>query len=186
MPDSLEDKKDILIKLESYCAYQERCINDVLQKAKSLGANDIDAKDLLQQLQATNFQNEERFAEAYVQGKLKINRWGRQKIKAALSQKFVNTTIIQNALFAIDEEVYGEIAQQLVLKKSNDLKTEKNTNLRKQKIIRFLMSRGFNYEEFASNEADEGEAEDCCWNPHLRSCGAGGRRGASACNATRV
>jgi regulatory protein len=148
MSDSLENKKDVLIKLESYCAYQERCMNDVLQKAKTFGINDLNAKELLYQLQESNFQNEERFAEAYVQGKLKINRWGRQKIKAALSQKFVAKTIIENALLTIDDDVYHDIARQLVLKKAEDLKNEKNQILRKQKIIRFLMSRGFNYEEF--------------------------------------
>ena len=91
--------------------------------------------------------NEERFAEAYCQGKVRIKRWGKQKIKSGLIQKHVDSGIIKSALDLIDELDYSNALQSLFEKKSQELKSEKDPWLKKQKILRFLASRGFSFEE---------------------------------------
>jgi len=63
-------------KLEHYCAYQERCHQEVQQKLKSMNmipeASDVIIVHLLQH----NFLNEERFAKTFVRGKFNIKKMG--------------------------------------------------------------------------------------------------------------
>ena len=77
-------------KLEALCAYQERCSFDLDKKMKEWGVDTEDRNRLLAHLIEHNFLNEERFAEAYVSGKVNIKKWGRVKIKMQLKSKKIS------------------------------------------------------------------------------------------------
>lgn len=133
----------LLIKLERFCAKQERCTEDVIKKMTSLKIPSTQHQILLKSLKESGFLNEERFIESFVNGKLRQNKWGKQKIKHALIQKKIQQPKIDDALQKIDKEEYMAILKSLYEKKLNSLTSEKNEFLKKQKAMHYLSSKGF-------------------------------------------
>ncbi len=146
----MSDIDSITRKLEAFCAYQERCLFEIKNKLEEFDLSEIEKASIISSLKTNKFWNEERFAEAYCQGKVRIKRWGKQKIKAGLIQKHVESGIIKSALDSIDELDYSRSIQSLYEKKSLELKSEKDPWNKKQKIMRYLASRGFSFEEINS------------------------------------
>jgi regulatory protein len=130
-------------KLESLCAYQERCQFEIDQKLISWFFPWEERQQLLAELISTGFINEERFASAFVSGKFRIKKWGRIKIKSHLIQKKISTYSIQKALQEIDADAYWDTLLHLAQRKSNDLSQEKDSWQKKAKVMRYLQSKGF-------------------------------------------
>lgn len=148
-------KEQIIFKLEAFCAYQERCTQEVRTKLERLGADESLSMEVIKYLKDSRFLDEKRFVEAYVQGKLRIKKWGRQKIKAALFQKRIDAKLIQEGIYAfISDEEYQLVMESLIERKNRELSSEKNPQIKKQKLMRFLLSRGFQYDEFSSLKLD--------------------------------
>ncbi|MFM7683695.1 MAG: regulatory protein RecX [Bacteroidota bacterium] len=142
---------ELISKLESYCAYQERCEFEIRNKLVSLNAEENQINEVLAHLKKMNFFDQNRFVEAYAIGKLRSNKWGRLKIKAALIQKKVSREHIFYGLSKIDDLEYHSILNMLVKRKINELVNEKDKWTKKQKILRFLTSKGFEYDEIISS-----------------------------------
>lgn len=136
------DKKSALAKAESWCAYQERSQHEVRNKLFDWGLRPNEVEEVLTELIVTNFLNEERFAMAYVSGKVNIKKWGKIKIKQGLKLKKVPDKLLQKALNSIDGDKYLENLKTLAIKKSLVL-TEKNPLKRKYKLISYLQGKGF-------------------------------------------
>lgn len=134
-------------KLEALCAYQERCSFDLQRKMEQWGVDREDQDRLLAHLIENNFLNEERFAEAYVSGKLRIKRWGRFKIKQHLKQKFISDYSINKAINSIDEDLYLKNIEDLAEKKYASLRGADNY-AKKAKIYRYLSGKGYENDLF--------------------------------------
>lgn len=130
-------------KLERFCAAQERCSFDLERKIKSWGLDKEDSDALIAHLIANNFLNEQRFATAFVSGKINIKKWGKLKIKRHLRQKFISEHSINYALNTVDEDVYSDHLHSLAVKKFDLLAKEKDTFKRKGKVYRYLLSKGY-------------------------------------------
>jgi regulatory protein len=130
-------------KLESLCAYQERCQFEIDQKLISWFFPWEERQQLIAELISTGFINEERFASAFVSGKFRIKKWGRIKIKSHLIQKKISTYSIQKALQEIDADAYWDTLLHLAQRKSNNLSQEKDSWQKKAKVMRYLQSKGF-------------------------------------------
>lgn len=144
------DLTQMLQKSEAFCAYQERSSFEVIEKLKRMGAEDGEILQVLNALIDAKFLDDERFAKAYAVGKLRIKHWGVNKIKQGLQLKRIDRELIAQAIAAMyDEENYIGILQQLAQRKWQELHKEKDPWMRKQKLFRFLASRGFNYDEFS-------------------------------------
>jgi len=132
-------------KLEHYCAYQERCHQEVRQKLKSMNmipeATDIIVVHLLEH----NFLNEERFAKTYARGKFKIKKWGKYRIALELKRKNISKVNVNQALKEIENDEYIEVFNDLAEKKAGSLK-EKNKYKKKKKLIDYLLYRGWESE----------------------------------------
>ena len=142
-------KEQIILKLEAYCAYQERCLFEIETKLASLNSSLSDLTSILTHLKECNFFDQERFSTSYAIGKFRNNKWGKQKIKAGLFQKKISADLISKALSTIDKSEYKLMLQDLYEKKWISLKTEKNEFERKQKTLRYLQSKGFEYDEIS-------------------------------------
>ena len=81
---------EIKAKIQSFCAYQERCQKEVREKLKSLHTNSLEAEQIIAELIEENFLNEQRFASAFARGKFRIKKWGRKKIESKLKFKEVS------------------------------------------------------------------------------------------------
>lgn len=136
-------KDAALIKIKSYCSYQERSHTEVKEKLYSFGLYKMDVEPILSQLIEENFLNEERFALAFASGKFRIKKWGKVKIKHELKQKRVSEYCIKLALGSINEEDYGNMLKGLFESKLKSLSKERNSNLKKQKVYNYLLQKGF-------------------------------------------
>ena len=123
-------EKELFLKLKSK-SYDERLIKIVLSDLKESG-----------------FINDHVFTLHFVEEKLNKKRWGKNKIKAALLNKGVNRSTIDEAISGFeDEESEFDLAYSLAEKKIIQLqKRNTDSNKYQQKISSFLISRGFDFD----------------------------------------
>ena len=139
---------EILKRLEYFCAYQERCEYDVLEKIKKLGLEGPENTQLLiKRLQKEGFLNQQRFVASYVMGKVSIKKWGVNKIRAGLIQKRISPDDIARGMMEIDTNIYQENLRSLFEKKIINLADYKTYYQQKSKVVRFLSSKGYTAEE---------------------------------------
>jgi regulatory protein len=129
--------------IQHYCAYQERCHSEVRSKLLELNFRGTELEEAIAALIEEDFLNEERFAQSYIGGKFRIKQWGRRKIIQELKKRRVSDYCINKGLKEIDEAEYMKTLYNLASKKQQELKSEKNNWIRKQKTQRYLMQKGF-------------------------------------------
>ncbi|AXG73882.1 RecX family transcriptional regulator [Flavobacterium arcticum] len=129
-------------KLEQYCAYQERCHEEVIQKLKSLNMIPQAIDTIIGHLLEHNFLNEERFARSFARGKFRIKHWGKIRIVRELKARQISRYNIDAALKEIDNEEYIAAFNELA-NKQWDFVRESNLLKKKKKVFDFLMRKGF-------------------------------------------
>jgi regulatory protein len=133
-----------LKKAEDYCAYQERCQEEVRTKLYSYGLGMDDVEALLSQLIQSGFVNEERYAKAFCGGKFRQKKWGKVKIKQALAWRKISERLIRSALQEIDDEDYIRVIKEWIVKFKKQYKAPGLKEWqRKQKVIKALQAKGF-------------------------------------------
>ena len=135
-------KEQAIQRIRHYCAYQERAQQEVRDKLYELGMTMDEVEEIMSDLIAENFLNEERFAVQFAGGHFRIKGWGKVKIQHALQQKRVSSYNIKIGLKAIEEDAYLKTLEQLAAKKWNSLKGERGLS-RMAKTYAFLHQRGF-------------------------------------------
>ena len=135
-------KEQAIQRIRHYCAYQERAQQEVRDKLYELGMTKDEVEEIMSDLIAENFLNEERFAVQFAGGHFRIKGWGKVKIQHALQQKRVSSYNIKIGLKAIDGGAYLKTLEQLATKKWNSLKGERGLS-RMAKTYAFLHQRGF-------------------------------------------
>lgn len=133
---------EALIKIQNWCAYQERAQQEVRNKLYEYGLFSVDVENIIVDLIVTNFLNEERFANAFVGGKFRIKKWGKNKIKAELRKKRVSEVCIKKALLQITFDDYTKTLNK-VLEQKRKLIKEKHPLKIKYKLMQYLIGRGF-------------------------------------------
>lgn len=131
-----------LQKLKHYCAYQERSHQEVVTKLYALKISSHQHTAIIAQLIEENYLNEERFAQAYARGKMRMNHWGRKKIELHLQAKAISPYCIKNALKNLDIDEYDEVLKKEFQKKWEACKGLPEYN-RFFKTKQYLLSRGF-------------------------------------------
>ena len=129
-------------KLEYYCAYQERCHQEVVQKLWSLGVPGSQQDELLVHLITHNFLNEERFAHTFTLSKFHQKNWGKVRIKNELKQRQLTERLIRQALDTIPEEAYETTFERLA-EKTWEAITGTNTLQKQKKFCDSLLRKGW-------------------------------------------
>lgn len=138
-------KDDALLKLQAYCAYQDRCHSEVRSKLLDLGIYGDDLEEIIVALIEDNFLNEERFAKSYARGKFRMKQWGRLKIRRELKFRKISDYCIRKAMEEIEEDDYRKTLKEVILKKKN-LTKEPNAYKMRVKLIRYVSGRGYEME----------------------------------------
>lgn len=133
------------MKAEAYCAYQERSHQELRDKLYSWGLHQAEVEQLIAALITENFLNEERFARIYAQGKFHQKSWGKQKIAHGLKLKGVSPRLIEDALKDIDDTDYQSLLEQVLRKKAGLIK-DVDPYLRKMKLARYAIGKGYESE----------------------------------------
>lgn len=134
-----------LSKAEAWCAYQDRCQQEMRDKLYDWGIRGDDAENVIAELIARRFIDEERFAVAFAGGKFRIKKWGRVKIRQELKRKKISDYCIRKGIASIDEDEYQETLKKLAAGKVKTIR-EKHPLKKKYKLMSFLVSRGFETE----------------------------------------
>ena len=133
---------EVLKKAQHYCAYQERCVEDVKKKLLGWGLGDMQILKIINKLEKEGFLSNIRFTELFVRSKVNQNRWGKFKIEAALKLRKIPNEIIRDQLVKINDEVY--LANLKIL---HDYKFKELEQLepfkREQKLKLYLQSKGY-------------------------------------------
>jgi len=129
-------------KLEHYCAYQERCHQEVGLKLKRMHMIPEDIDVIMAHLIEHNFLNEERFAKTFVRGKFKIKKWGKRRLTLELKKKDIAKSNIDQAISEINDQEYIEVFNNLVKKKLSSIQ-ESNTYKKRKKLADYIIYRGW-------------------------------------------
>ncbi|AWI24842.1 regulatory protein RecX [Flavobacterium pallidum] len=129
-------------KLERFCAYQERCHQEVLEKLYSFRFTEEEKDHVVVHLLEHDFLNEERFARSFARGKHRIKGWGTNRIVMELKLRGITKFNIDTALSEITEAEYHETFERLS-EKQWQLISEKNQLKKRKKFCDFLLRKGF-------------------------------------------
>ncbi len=129
-------------QLKDYCALQDRCQWDVIQKMREWNLMQDSWKNIIDILIQEKYVDEERYSRSFCRGKFKIKKWGKRKIINELRKKKISKVYIDKGLEEIEDNEYEEEFERQYHKK-NILIKEKNLFERKKKIARFLINKGY-------------------------------------------
>ncbi len=150
--------KEAIQKIEHYCAYQERCHEEVEQKLRSMKMDSDEIAHIIAHLINDNFLNEERFACSFARGKHRMKHWGKIRITNELKFRGINQTLINIALKEISPEEYYNTFDALANKHWESIQ-ERNSLKKRKKFCDFMLRRGFEsnlvYEKIRELENDK-------------------------------
>ena len=132
----------VLDKMAKYCAYQERCVKDVTDKLKTFDLPEKDRQEILNYLIDNRFVNDERFAHAFVRGKINQSGWGVNKVRFHLMQKGIGKELIDEALQSFDQEAYRQRLVEVLKTKSKTVKAA-NDFEKNRKLAAYAIQKGF-------------------------------------------
>lgn len=138
-----------LSRAAGLCAKCEQCSPDIRKKLDAWGLTNSDSQRIIKRLEELKFLDDLRFAKAYAHDKLHFSGWGRRKIKQGLWVKRLDPSIIEQACedFEDDDEaaIYRATAMRIMKAKIRQLKEWPLSREAKLKVVKFAMSRGFEY-----------------------------------------
>lgn len=134
--------EEALARLQRYCAYQDRCHQEVRNKLIELGIYGDALENIIAELISENFLNELRFAQSYARGKFYHKKWGRIRIRMELKKRRISAYCLKKAMAEINDTDYREMMEKLLLKKDKTLR-ETNPYKRNKKLAAFLVQKGY-------------------------------------------
>ena len=131
-----------LQKCAALCARAEHSAFEIRKKLYTWKMSKADIERIKAYQYSSDFLNDCRFAEAFINDKARFDGWGRIKIRFHLKQHGIASEVIDEAMEVIDEEEYIS-NMRMMLQQKNKLLREPDVHKRKQALARFATSRGF-------------------------------------------
>jgi regulatory protein len=142
----LEDRfKRALWTVQRACSGRELCRDDIVSRLKRFELTEKELNDIISSLEKDDFLSHERYARAFTRDKSSLSGWGPAKIAWALRAKKIEEELIKSALEEISGESTTEKLNDILSKKYKTLEKETNKLKVKSKLVRFGISRGFDY-----------------------------------------
>ena len=129
-------------KMEAFCAYQERCHKEVIERLRNMNMIPMSIDHILAHLIKHNYLNEERFARSFARGKFSIKKWGKKRIVNELKLRGISKYNIRAALEEIPETEYYQTFNDLAQKRFDAL-TDTDRLRKKKKLVDYLLYRGW-------------------------------------------
>ena len=131
-----------LLRAASLCSGSEHCSSEIRKKLLLWGVTSSQAEKIILYLINEKYIDNRRFCRAYCLDKFRYNHWGRIKIGQMLRMLEMESEDINEGLESINEEDYKEALLHILTQKNRQLK-DSDAYIRKGKLIRHAMSRGF-------------------------------------------
>lgn len=135
-------EQEAYLRLAALCAQAEHCEYEMQEKMRRWEIADDAQARVMQRLITERYVDDERFARAFANDKVKYNKWGRRKVEQAMWLKHIAEDIRQRVLDSINDEEYIAILRPLLQQKRRSVKAHNDYELR-QKLIKFAIGRGF-------------------------------------------
>ena len=145
--------KEAIKKAEHYCAYQERCHDEVEQKLRSMKMDQEEISSIISHLINENFLNESRFACSFARGKHRIKHWGKIRIVNELKFRNITAYNINLALNEITTEEY-ETTFHVLAEKHWKTIHESDKLKKRKKFCDYLLRKGFESDLIYSKTKD--------------------------------
>ena len=136
---------DLYARAARLCSVSEHCSSQIQDKLVSWGASAEETETIIKRLVKEKFIDEARFARAYCHDKFLYSHWGRIKIGQMLRHLRLGKEDISEGLSSIQEEAYLQTLTDALRQKDRTLR-DTDTYQRKGKLVRHLLSRGFEME----------------------------------------
>ena len=139
----MEEKK-VLQRLQRQCARMEYCTSDIRRKAlKAMEGDTEAAARIVASLVQDRFVDDRRYAAAYAREKSALSGWGPVKIRTTLLARGVPREVALEALGEIDADRAAAKLEKVLETKWRTLRDDPQGRL---KLIRFALSRGYDYD----------------------------------------
>jgi len=136
------DEKEAFSRMAAYCSRSEHCTGEIWEKLNKWELDDEAKQRIIELLRKEKFIDENRYTESFIHDKYKFAKWGKLKIRMALQQKQIPSSVITKYLDQIDQQDYLSILSGILKAKSKTIKGE-NDYERSAKLMRFAAGRGF-------------------------------------------
>lgn len=139
--------EELISLMRAWCATREVCRSEARLKMKKWNIGDPDIEKAIKLLEEDRYIDEKRYANAFANDKLTLNKWGPNKVKQALLIKGISEQYITEAINEKKKETnQGNIVKELLEKKLKSFKNGLTNHEVYAKLMRFGLSRGFDYE----------------------------------------
>lgn len=143
----MDEYAKVLDRLQSQCVKREYCRSDIFRKALTAFEGDREAAErLVNELVRDRFVDDARYAAAFAREKARLSGWGPVKISFALSGKGISKAVIGEALKEVDPD---EADSRMTAVLETKYKSLKGDPQEKFKLIKFGLTRGYDYEKIA-------------------------------------
>ncbi|MBI9067555.1 MAG: RecX family transcriptional regulator [Salinivirgaceae bacterium] len=136
------EKQQAQNKCMQLCSSREYCAFDISEKLNKWEVAKNHSEEIITYLIDNKFINNERYARAYVNDKIKFNHWGKNKLKYYLKHKGIDGEIITNSFNDFSKEEYIDIATTEIQKKLQKTKAKDAFEL-KSKVAKSIINKGF-------------------------------------------
>ena len=132
----------------SFLSRRSHSAKELFLKLKAKSYDERMIKIILNDLKSKSFIDDKYFAKLFIEEKLLGKKWGMNKIRAALFSKGISSAIVDELSREFNNTINSyELANQLAERKIIQLrKRVSDESQLHQKIVSFLISRGFDYE----------------------------------------
>ena len=121
--------------------YQDRCVQEVKKKLTRLQVITKTKSKIINHLIEDDYLNEVRFAKSFIQGKLRIKKWGRIKLNYELKKRGVTKFIIDQEINKISKEDYYQYFNEFSNNKIKTLTGSKEQ--KKRSFVNYFTYRGW-------------------------------------------
>ena len=138
-------EQEAYLTLAALCAQAEHCQWEMTEKMRRWELSDEAQTRVMERLTRERYVNDERYARAFVNDKVRYNKWGRRKVEQALWAKHIDEDIRQRVLDEVTDEEYLRVLRPLLQQKRRTTKAPDEYTLNR-KLVQFALSRGFTFD----------------------------------------
>ena len=107
-------ENEAYLTLAALCARAEHCQWEMLEKMRRWELSEEAQARVMARLVEERYVDDERYARAFVNDKVRYNKWGRRKVEQALWQKHIDEGVRQRVLDEVDDEAYLAVLRPLL------------------------------------------------------------------------
>ena len=138
-------EQEAYLELAALCAQAEHCQQEMRDKMRRWEMDEAVQERVIGRLVKERYIDEERYTRAFVNDKIRYQKWGRRKIQQTLWMKRIDNDIQQCVLDEVDDEEYLDVLRPLLRQKRKTTKAQSDYELN-QKLLRFALGRGFTFD----------------------------------------